>query len=385
MKNKLPSFIDMYNKIINIPSISSSDKKLDTSNKNIINILAEWFNNLGFTIDIQYIPNTKNKFNMLAKSHSGENGLLLSGHTDTVPYDEKQWTKDPFKITEYDNKIYGLGTTDMKGFFVFILEILKNINIKKFKKPLYILATADEETSMSGARHFSDVTSINPNFAIIGEPTELKPINSHKGHISKIIKIKGKSGHSSNPNLGINSIEIMNKIINTLLKLKKKLKTDYNDNTFTVPYPTLNLGHIYGGNAVNRICSYCHLHIDIRTIPNVNTKQINEILNNTLKPINKKWGNIITIQDLNPPIPEFKYNNKYKLLKKIEEILKCKKTKKVNYCTEAPFIQKICPTIILGPGSIKQAHKPNEFIDNSYIKPTKKIFKKIINKFCHIK
>lgn len=384
MKNKLPSFIYMYNKLITTPSISSSDKKLDTSNKDIINILSEWFEHLGFIIEIQAIPNTKNKFNMLAKSNNEDNGLLLVGHTDTVPCDERNWTKNPFKLTEYDNKMYGLGTTDMKSFFVFILETLKNINIKTFKKPLYILATADEETSMSGARHFSNISSIKPKFAIIGEPTELKPINAHKGHLSKIIKIKGESGHSSDPDLGINAIEIMNKTINILLKLKEKFKIDYNDKTFSIPYPTLNLGHICGGDAANKICSYCNLHIDIRPLPNINITKINNILDNILTPIKDKWGDIITIKELNQPVPGFKYDNQYKLLNTIKQILKIKKSKKVNYCTEAPFIQKLCPTIILGPGSIKQAHKPDEFIDNLYIKYTQTILKNIINIFCLI-
>ncbi|MDK6810645.1 M20/M25/M40 family metallo-hydrolase, partial [Ligilactobacillus agilis] len=96
------------------------------------------------------------KFNLLASTGHGAGGLLLAGHTDTVPFDDGRWTRDPFTLTEHDNKLYGLGTADMKGFFAFILDALRDVDVTTLKKPLYILATADEETSMAGARYFAE-------------------------------------------------------------------------------------------------------------------------------------------------------------------------------------------------------------------------------------
>ncbi|MDE9590676.1 M20/M25/M40 family metallo-hydrolase, partial [Xenorhabdus bovienii] len=107
---------------------------------------------------------------------SGSGGLLLCGHTDTVPFDEGCWTQDPFTLTERDGKLYGLGTADMKGFFAFIIDAVRDIDVSKLSHPLYILATADEETSMEGARYFAANANIRPDFAIIGEPTSLQPI-----------------------------------------------------------------------------------------------------------------------------------------------------------------------------------------------------------------
>ena len=147
-----PDFFKMYRDIIALPSISSTDPAWDQSNKGVIELLASWFENLGMQVTISPVPGLEGKFNLIASIGEGEGGLLLAGHTDTVPFDAGRWQKDPFKLTEESDRIYGLGTIDMKGFFVFIAEALQHINLKSLKKPLRILATADEETSMAGAK-----------------------------------------------------------------------------------------------------------------------------------------------------------------------------------------------------------------------------------------
>lgn len=151
MKNNLPPFIEIYRALIATPSISATEEALDQSNESLINLLAGWFRDLGFNVEIQPVPDTRHKFNLLASTGHGAGGLLLAGHTDTVPFDDGRWTRDPFTLTEHDNKLYGLGTADMKGFFAFILDALRDVDVTTLKKPLYILATADEETSMAGA------------------------------------------------------------------------------------------------------------------------------------------------------------------------------------------------------------------------------------------
>lgn len=161
---------------------------------------------------------------MLASTGHGAGGLLLAGHTDTVPFDDGRWTRDPFTLTEHDNKLYGLGTADMKGFFAFILDALRDVDVSKLKKPLYILATADEETSMAGARYFAETTQLRPDCAIIGEPTSLQPVRAHKGHISTAVRVLGQSGHSSDPARGVNAIELMHDAIGRIMQLRDDLK-----------------------------------------------------------------------------------------------------------------------------------------------------------------
>jgi len=319
---------------------------------------------------------------MLASFGDGKGGILFSGHTDTVDFDEHLWTKDPFKLTEKNNKLYGLGTVDMKGFFAFILDALCSINIKSIKKPIYILATANEETDMSGARYFIQSSSIKPDFIIIGEPTSLKLVKAHKGHVSYSIDVVGNTGHSSNPANGINSIEIMHLVIKKLLKLKIYLREKYFHKDFSIGYPTMNFSSINGGNAINRICALCNLKFEIRPTPGLTLTQIEILIQEMLQAIFKKWPNRIFLKNLFFSVPPYEFPKEKKIIKKIENSCQLKPTT-ANYCTEAPFLGKIGPTLILGPGSIQQAHNADEYLDCSFIKPTKKIIRKLIKNFCY--
>ncbi|MBS9438791.1 acetylornithine deacetylase [Photorhabdus noenieputensis] len=381
MNIKLPPFIELFRQLIATPSISATDVSIDQSNESLINLLASWLKEIGFEIEIQPVPEAHRKYNLLATLGSGPGGLLLCGHTDTVPFDEGLWTKDPFTLTERDNKLYGLGTADMKGFFAFIIDALRDIDVSKITRPLYILATADEETTMAGARYFAASTTIRPDFAIIGEPTSLHPICAHKGHLSNAIRIVGQSGHSSDPDRGINAIDLMHESIGHLIELRNTLKERYNNPAFAIPYPTMNFGYIHGGDAVNRICAHCELHMDIRPLPGLTLQDLNGLLNEALEPVKQRWPGRLTIDELHAPIPGYACPTDHKMIDVIEKLLG-RKAETVNYCTEAPFIQELCPTLVLGPGSIEQAHQPNEFIDMSFIEPTRKIISQLIDHFC---
>ncbi|MFP1952470.1 acetylornithine deacetylase [Lonsdalea quercina] len=381
MKMNLPPFIELYRALIATPSISATDSDLDQSNETLINLLAGWFTDLGFHVEVQPVPGTRHKFNMLARRGEGSGGLLLAGHTDTVPFDDGRWTRDPFTLTEHDNRLYGLGTADMKGFFAFILDTLRDIDPATLTKPLYILATADEETTMAGAKYFSESTRIRPDCAIIGEPTSLQPVRAHKGHMSKAIRIQGQSGHSSDPARGVNAIELMHESITHLMTLRNTLQERYHNPTFHIPYPTMNFGHIHGGDAANRICGCCELHMDIRPLPGMALNDINGLVTEALEPVSSRWPGRLTINELHPPIPGYECQADSPLAQVVEKLLG-QPTEVVNYCTEAPFIQQLCPTLVLGPGSINQAHQPDEYIDTSFIKPTRTLIAQLIHRFC---
>lgn len=381
MNIKLPAFIEIYRQLIAAPSISSTEAETDQSNETVINLLATWFETLGFDVEVQPVPETRGKFNLLASMGDGDGGLLLCGHTDTVPFDEGRWSKDPFTLTEQDNKLYGLGTADMKGFFAFILDAVRDINVRDLQHPLYILATADEETTMAGARYFAANAAIRPSFAIIGEPTSLQPVRAHKGHLSNAIRITGQSGHSSDPDRGVNAIELMNESITHLMGLRNQLKEKFNNPAFVIPYPTMNFGHIHGGDAANRICGCCELHMDIRPLPGMTLSDIDEMLNATLEPVKQRWPGRLTIEALHDPIPGYACPTDHKMVGVIENLLG-EKAQTVNYCTEAPFIQDLCPTLVLGPGSIEQAHQPDEFLDTRFIEPTRELLTQLVTHFC---
>ncbi len=380
--DRLPNFTQALKQLIASTSISSTHPSWDQGNKEVITILANWFEQLGFAVQIQSVPGTTNKFNMLAKLGTGEGGLLLAGHSDTVPFDENRWLSDPHKVLEQDDKFFGLGTCDMKGFFAFILQACKGLNEKTLTKPLYVLATADEETTMAGARFFADNQEIKPDVAIIGEPTNLVPVIMHKGHMSHRISVQGQSGHSSKPNLGVNAIEIMYQVIGQLLALKDKLATNFNNQAFDVATPTLNLGAIQGGDNANRICGHCHLDIDMRSLPGMTDDELINLLSEALKPLAEKYPTRISFDELHPSSPSFEQEPSSKLVTIAEEI-SGHSCCAVNYATEAPFIQQLgCQTIVMGPGSIDQAHQPNEFLAFSEIDKTERILVKMIQYYC---
>lgn len=379
----LPTFLNLYKDLIAIPSISSSDPSWDQSNLKVINQLASWLEELGFSNQITEVDGAPGKYNLIASLGEGNGGLLLSGHTDTVPYDQGQWLTDPFTVQEKDNRLYGLGSIDMKGFFAFVIEVLKGIDLKKLNKPLHILATADEETTMSGAQQVARQKRIKPDFAIIGEPTGLVPVIMHKGHMSEGIRITGRSGHSSDPDKGLNAIAIMHLVLGELKKVQQQFKDNYSNEHFEVPYPTLNFGAINGGDSPNRICGCCELHIDMRPIPGISTNELFITVKNALAEIEKRYPDSIEIFHLHEPIPAYQCPQHSELITNTQ-IYTGNSAQSANYCTEAPFIQQLgCDTVVLGPGHIAQAHQPNEYLDLSFVKPTKAVIEKLIMRYCN--
>lgn len=383
LNKSLPNFSQAFSQLIALPSISSSQASWDQSNQSVINLLAAWFETLGFDITIQVVPNTTGKYNLLAKLGSGDGGLLLAGHSDTVPFDENRWVSDPMKVTDKDNKLFGLGSCDMKGFFAFILQACQQIDLSSLKKPLYVLATADEETTMAGARFFANSELIKPDVAIIGEPTNLVPVVMHKGHMSHKITIKGQAGHSSKPANGVNAIEVMHQVISQLFKLKEQLAQSYNNDAFDVQTPTLNLGAIHGGDNANRICGHCELDLDMRSLPGMKDDELVAWLAEILAPIAEKYPGRLSIAELDPSSPSFQQNCDSELVITAEKF-SGHQCCAVNYATEAPFVQQLgCQTIIMGPGSIDQAHQPNEYLAHNEIAKTEKLLIKLVQHYCY--
>ncbi|EMK6902555.1 acetylornithine deacetylase [Vibrio cholerae] len=375
----LPSFLEVYEGLISTSSISSTDARWDEGNEQVIAKLADWLSALGFSIQIEQVA--PNKQNLIAKLGSGEGGLLLAGHSDTVPFDEGRWNYNPHALTQVNNRFYGLGTADMKGFFAFIYEAVKNVDWRKQTKPLYVLATCDEETTMLGARHFTENAPFKPDYCIIGEPTSLVPIRAHKGHVANAIRVTGKSGHSSNPALGVNAIEIMHEVLFALMQLRDRLIKEYHHPGFEIPTPTLNLGHIHGGDSPNRICGCCELHYDVRPLPGISLDGLDNLMRDALSEVQQKWPGRIELIPLHDPIPGYECAHDHPFIHGISEICE-QEAQTVNYCTEAPFLQQICPTLVLGPGSIDQAHQPDEFLAFEFIDPTVRVLSRAMQKYC---
>jgi acetylornithine deacetylase len=377
------SYFNHLQKLVALPSVSCGLPEWDMPNQKVIDYLANVFSSLGF--NTQVVPLTQTgKANLIATLGAGDGGLVLAGHSDTVPYDANRWQSDPFQLCERDGNLYGLGATDMKGFFPVIMEAVKPYLDMPIRHPLILLATADEESSMSGARALAKtgIPGATPRYAVIGEPTGLVPIRAHKGIMMEAIRVRGQSGHSSNPALGKNALEAMNQVMNELIGLRTELQFKYRDPGFAVQTPTLNLGCIHGGDGANRICGACELHFDLRLLPGMDNDEMRAIIQQRLTPIAERSGTDIVLSSVFEGVDPFGEDEHSELVKLCEQ-LTGNHSESVAFATEAPFMQQLgMQTVVMGPGSINQAHQPDEFIPLNQIEPAVKIVRGLIEKYC---
>jgi acetylornithine deacetylase len=372
----------MFAELIAIPSVSSIDPRFDQGNIRVVECLANWLTDLGFHVEIMPLPDRDDKVNLVASLGKGGAGLVLSGHTDTVPYDEGNWNSDPFKLTERDGRLYGLGSADMKCFFPLVIEALRTIDLNKLTQPLTILATADEESSMAGARALQAEGKRLGRYAVIGEPTGLKPIRLHKGILQEAIHLYGHTGHASNPALGNNAIEGMHKVIGSVLAWRNEMQQRHHDPQFEVPFPTVNLGNIHGGDSPNRICGHCALQIDLRLLPGMPFEETRAALaSQVMRAIAGTGlrGEVASIFDGVPPLD----TDPQSAIVKITEQLTGHAAGSVAFATEGPFFNALgMETVVLGPGDIAQAHQPDEYVALQRLQPMIDIITKLIGRFC---
>lgn len=383
MARVIPSPLEMMRALIECPSVSSADPRLDQSNLAVIDRLAEWLDRLGF--DIEILPVSELKANLCATRGNREDpgGLVLSGHTDTVPYDEGRWSVDPFAGVVRDEALYGLGSADMKSFLALAIEAARRLGETPLTHPLTILATADEESSMSGARWMVAQQRRLGRFCVIGEPTGLRPIRMHKGVMMESIAVQGQAGHSSDPELGANAIDGIRAVLNELTVWRRELKRHHHHAGFKVPFPTLNFGSVHGGDNPNRICGHCALQIDLRPLPGMDLdavrRELRERIERAMMACTRmRWVH----QPLFEGLPPFETPADAPLVKACEEI-SGNEAESVAFGTEAPLLSQLgLETVILGPGHIEQAHQPDEYLPLAHVEPCLDILGRLIDRFC---
>ncbi|MDR2212569.1 MAG: acetylornithine deacetylase [Pseudomonadales bacterium] len=378
----MPSdFLHLFDALLRLPSVSSAHAALDMSNRPVIDLLADRFSTLGFTCEIMPLPGHPHKANLIATLGRGPGGLVLSGHTDTVPFDADLWRSDPLRLTERDNRLYGLGSTDMKGFFAIVHEAVRALDASKLQQPLVILATADEESSMDGARALVQAGRQLGRGALIGEPTGLKPINRHKGVMMERLRVQGQSGHSSNPALGKSALEAMHAMLSTLLALRASLQREYRNPHFAIDLPTMNFGVIHGGDNPNRICGHCELEFDVRLLPGMNSATLRDDIRALLEPIARQHAVEFSFTPLFPGVEPFA--NDHSELVALCETLTGSTAQSVAFGTEAPLLQQLhLDTVVLGPGSIDVAHQPNEYMELDQVRPCIELLRRLIGRYC---
>ena len=376
-----PSFAERLREIVSLNSISSEEPELDQSNESVIRCLERWFSELGFEVTLIKVRDRPLKYDLLARLGEGEGGLLLSGHTDTVPADPASWRSDPFTLTESEDRYTGLGSIDMKGFFAFAADAAESFSGKKLREPLYILATSDEETTMNGAKAFMEQASIKPRAVIIGEPTSLTPVYKHKGYMAFRVTAHGRRAHSSNPAEGVNAIEIMQRVMAGVMKFRDSLR-EFRSPDFRVPKPTLNIGLIKGGDSPNSVPDACVMQFDVRPTELTPVDFIEDGVRKAIAESAGEYSGSVEIEDLYPPLPAFGGGLEQPVVKKLAE-LSGNEPVTVGYATEAGLLSGLTPdTVVFGAGSISNAHQPDEYLLKEEIGPMSRILREIISLIC---
>jgi len=378
----VPSLIDCMHALIAAPSVSSVSPAWDQGNFDVVDLLDQWFSALGFATHVLPIEGHPDKYNLVASAGRGPGGLVLAGHTDTVPYDDRRWTFNPFHVEERDGRLYGLGTCDMKGFFALVVEAVRDLDLNRLAQPLTIVATADEESSMCGAKALRDAGRHLGRHCVIGEPTNLRPVRLHKGISMEGVRVIGRSGHSSDPTLGNNALEGMHRVLSEILRWREELQSKHRNPLFAVDVPTLNLGHIHGGDNPNRICAECELHFDLRPLPGMGLPALRDEISNRLDSVLANTGLKLEMLSLFEGIPAMETPAEAAVVAACES-LTGHTAEAVAFGTEGPYFNELgMETVILGPGDIAQAHQPDEFVAVERIQPSVEILKGLIRKFC---
>jgi len=378
----LPVQADMLRQLIAVPSVSSPDPRFDQSNRGVIDLLAEWAEALGFSVGIESLSGDPKKANLVARLGKGDGGLVLSGHTDTVPYDAERWTDDPFSVTERDGKLFGLGTADMKGFFAAALHAVARFGSGALNKPVTLIGTADEESSMEGARQLAASGKNLGDYAIIGEPTSLAPIRKHKGVFYVRVEIGGSAGHASNPALGVNAIDGLQRVLPALEAWRNRIGTRHRDDDFEVPTPTLNFGKVSGGDSPNRICAECSLDLDIRLLPGMQREVVTDEIRAAVAEAldGGAWSHSVWATGahadafVGPRDAEFTGT--------VETLCGCS-AKTALFGTEAPYLEELgLQTLVLGAGDIAVAHQPDEYVTMTEIARATDVYASLIQRYC---
>lgn len=372
----------MLSQLIALPSISSVNPSWDMGNRAVIELLQGWLEAMGFSTRIQAIPGRQEKYNLIASAGQGSDGLVLSGHTDTVPFDEARWSSDPLRLREQDGRLYGMGSADMKGFFAVVIEALREVPLDRLRHPLVLLATADEESTMCGAKALAKLPFQLGRHALIGEPTGLTPVRMHKGISMESLRLVGRSGHSSDPSLGVNALEGMQQVISELLEWRAELQARHRNPAFEVAVPTLNLGHIHGGDNPNRICGECELQFDLRPLPGMSLETLRDELRQRLERLlggeELRWE----LRSVFDGIPAMETPASAAMVQAVEQ-LTGQPAQAVAFATEGPYLNRMgLETVVCGPGFIAQAHQPDEYLPMTQIRPAIELIRSLVKRFC---
>ncbi len=378
--------IKILSDLIGFKTISGDD------NSDLINYCEKYLNDLGATSFKTY-DDEKKRVNLFAtikaKKSNGVKSIILSGHTDTVPV-SKSWSTDPFKATIKEDKLYGRGSCDMKGFIACTLAFAPVFSKVDLNRDIHFSFTFDEETACLGAPILIKELKkrkIQDGICIVGEPTKMKIIDAHKGCYEYTTYFEGLAGHSSMPHKGVSAVEFASKYANKLIELREELKKRApKDSIFDPPFSTLQVGGIFGGIAHNVIADKCRVEWETRPVVKEDgvflNQQIDKFANEVLLPEMKKvFPNSKITKEIIGEVTGFDRVDNSEACELVSSLTGDNSREVVSFGTEAGLFQEIgISTVVCGPGSIEQAHKVDEFIELNELKKCLKFLEGIKKK-----
>ncbi len=314
-------------------------------------------------------------------------GIVLSGHTDVVPVDGQKWASNPFELTERDDRLYGRGTCDMKGFIAVALALVPKFKATNLKTPIHLALSCDEEVGCKGVRplvaHIRDHMK-KPKAVIVGEPTSMQVVNAHKAAFTFSTEVTGHEAHSSLTDQGVNAIMVAGELLGEISRIREDLTARGDpSHRFNPPYSTIHVGVIEGGTAKNIVPRRCSFQWETRLLPLADPAEVParfEKFAASLEPAMKKIAGDAGINNQQTNVvPGLAPEDNSPAEQLALHLAGANGTHAVSYCTEAGLFQQIgIPAIICGPGSIEQAHKPDEYIDISEMQKCEKFMERLL-------
>jgi acetylornithine deacetylase len=362
------------------------------SNLELIDYVREYLRPYGADVRLTF-DDDRRKANLFATlGPRGAPGIVLSGHTDVVPVDGQEWASDPFQLVERDGRLYGRGTADMKSFIACALALVPECVARELRTPLHLALSYDEEVGCLGVgRMIEDMmrAGLRPSACLVGEPTMMQPVIAHKGKKSYRCTVRGLAAHSAYAPHGVNAVEAAAEAIAYLKGMARRHRDQgpY-DRSFDVAHTTVHTGVIHGGTALNIVPHACTFDFEFRHLPGDDPEALlDEFMRHVRNHLEPEMRAVCPDAgfriELMSQIPALDTAVETEAVALAQELAGSSEIGKVSYGTEGSQFQHAgIPTVVCGPGSIAQAHKPDEFVSLEQVERCTAFLRRLLDRIC---
>jgi acetylornithine deacetylase len=376
-----------------IEQLIAFDTTSRNSNLDLIHFVRDHLHSLGVDCELVH-DEDGGKANLYATlGPTDRPGYCLSGHTDVVPVDGQPWDTDPFTLTPRGTRLHGRGTSDMKSFIAVCLALAPEFLARDIQIPLHFAFSHDEEVGCLGVRSLLRLLAgraVKPRACIVGEPTSMKVIRAHKGKLSARCHVRGREAHSSLIHHGVNAVEAAAEAIAFLKSMARRHRDEGPfDPEHDPPYTSIHTGTVHGGTALNIVPLDCHFDFEFRHLaeedPHALLAELKAHIDTHIEPEMKAVDATTGFRfDELSAIPGFSVEEDSEVVQLTKALTGANTTSKVAFGTEAGLFQTMAdiPTVVCGPGSIEQAHKPNEFIELEQVAQCETFLRKLFDRCC---